>query len=777
MRNEVFWQWFDAFAAPKLGLSKQFPRERTFRKMFEHLDALDRPVLIVETGCIEDPDNWVGNGCSTILFQKYLETAPEGSRVMSFEIDPEKCHQASMLCPTVVVVHGDSVENLFRYARIKDAMTIDLLYLDASHHDWANEAPSQVHHYNELMAAMPALRETSMVAIDDTIQGIEDFASGKVMGKGGLVAQYALEVGADLQFCDYQVGFTNITRPKPEGDQDIAGLIDRARQHIESGNALAADRLYRLVMIATPPPWSGRARVARGEAAANFARNAAKIRKYGVAVDWFRTALECDPRATDYRVEMVRALVGLGAMFPARQEARIATVMDPENPVAWGTLGGVEADLQNAKACATAYDKQINTSLPLAMDQPGIMALSDAYLNRATIALDTEDYDRVRVLCREIIKFGVREGDGHHMLAMLAYRESRHEDAIELFDKAIAAPCRNLPLAQWNKHLPLHSIGRYREGWEQHQWGEKETTVQALYIPHHRFNKPKWDGKIPMEPTDKPIIVHVHTEAGHGDNIAVLRFLPVMVERGYHVRYECDPALIELAGYSMPEIEVVPRAVDYPGALGIKDFDFHIPIGDLPHAFGTEIDTVLWRGPYLHADPMRELHYRRELASLPGRKIGLCWSSGIRRNLSIWMERYGTLKSMKFSDVKPIVQMGGDSYISLQVGEDRADGAAFVHDVLPDAPDWTDTAALIENLDLVITVDTAVAHLAGAMGKPVWIMTQRDGASWHFMCYRPGASWNESSPWYPSARVFRQHDFGVRDWSGVVEDVIKALSG
>jgi ADP-heptose:LPS heptosyltransferase len=97
-----------------------------------------------------------------------------------------------------------------------------------------------------------------------------------------------------------------------------------------------------------------------------------------------------------------------------------------------------------------------------------------------------------------------------------------------------------------------------------------------------------------------------------------------------------------------------------------------------------------------------------------------------------------------------------------------------VLDVLPESPSWDETAALIENLDLVITVDTGVAHLAGAMGKPTWVVMQQDGASWHFMCEREGAAWNEASPWYPSIRIFRQPK--PYDWNGAIAKVVKALA-
>jgi hypothetical protein len=141
------------------------------------------------------------------------------------------------------------------------------------------------------------------------------------------------------------------------------------------------------------------------------------------------------------------------------------------------------------------------------------------------------------------------------------------------------------------------------------------------------------------------------------------------------------------------------------------------------------------------------------------------------------MEKYGRMKSMRFRDLQPMESLfNEETFISLQVGDGRDENCGTILDVLPESPTWDETAALIDNLDLVITVDTGVAHLAGAMGKPCWVMMQRDGSSWHFMCYRPGASWNETSPWYPSIRLFRQHEFNQPGyWKDVVDDVVKAL--
>ena len=765
MKSKEFWDWFET-VAPKLAAYPSMDRSKTFRRMFEHLESFGRPVNIIETGCIEDPDNWAGNGCSTIMFDKFIETHP-GSTARSAEIDADKVARAMGWCPRVTITTADSAQYL-AWAAKHINVPIDLLYLDASHHNWINETPSQVHHYNELMAAMPLLHERSLVVVDDSVTAIDDYPKSRVIGKGGLVAQYALEVGATMEFCRYQVGFTRITGSPPVTEQHIEEIIGRARRAVEEGRPEEADRLYYLILSSTPPPWNGKARVARGEAAGMFGRAAHRLNKFGVAVDWFRTAIEADPMSGELRCDLATSLVSLGAMEPARREASIATEVEPELARTWQTLGGVESDMMNEKACIEAYDRQIEAA-------HGVVELSDALLNRATIALDTKDYDMVRDLCQEIIDLEIRRGDAYHLMAMLEYRLSRHESAIQMFEKALANDCRNKPLCHWNMALPLESIGRLRESGEHKAWNEFERTVPAIMVPQHRFAKPKWKGEGP-EIDGRKTIIHVHTEAGHGDNISMLRYFTDLLGLGYEVHYECDPLLVSLARRSFPDVLVMPRARDYPGVVGLKPFDYHIPIGDLPHAFGTDLNTIPWHGPYLKPDP--ELVKKMGSLLLPrfGKKrIGLCWSSGIRKNISIWMEKYGRMKSMHFEDMVPIVDTG-HFFVSLQVGDGRDDAgvSAYLFDVLPKQPTWDETAALIANLDLVITVDTGVAHLAGAMGKPTWVVMQQDGASWHFMCERPGASWNEASPWYPSIRVFRQTK--QYDWSGAIDKVVKALA-
>jgi tetratricopeptide (TPR) repeat protein len=764
MISAEFWTWYDDEAAPKLK-----GRANTFRKMFEYLDVLDRPVAIVETGCVRKADNWDGDGQSTILFDRYVRA--NGGVVYSVDIDrfaTKMCR--SLVSKQVKCCTGDSVRFLARLAANppNDLPAIDLLYLDSFDLQWSYPLPSAAHHLAELTAILPLIRDDTLVVVDDAPAAYSESPVPhiEVGGKGKLVADHAAIVGADLEFYEYQIGWTHMNRlPENKGThatkQEITKLIERARAHAEAGRDINAEILYRLIIDRTSPPQTGLARIANGEACVFYARLCVARHQYGTAMDWYRRALLADPLAVDYRLDLcMKAYRPLGNIKMGLQEARRATKIEPDNVLVWAALGALETDAANADGAIACYDR----ALELCPDDP------DAMLNRVTVALDVADYATARALCEKVLKTD-RAPDAMHALGMIAYREGRHEDAIELYDKAIAGNCYNIPTAHWNKSLVLHSLGRYVEGWREHEWRRHDKVRVALAVPLLRFTVPMWTGEEPPGTS-----LHVHSEAGMGDNICIARYLKVLVEKGYDVRYEAYEDMVSLMARSFPDVKVCSRAPDYPGSIGIQPFDRHVPIGSLPHIFGTEVDTVPWEGPYIKPDPALVATYRAMLPSVA--RIGLCWSSGIRET-EIWLKEYGLRKSMHFDTLWSALCASPHAlprFVSLQVGPERAQ-QHDIYDVLPANPSWDDTAALIECLDLVITVDTAVAHLAGAMGKPVWVMCQRDAASWHFMCWRPGAPWNERSPWYPSARLFRQHEFNApHRWDDVARDVARALT-
>ena len=213
----MFWSWFDSVAAPSLGL-----REPSFRKIFRYLDDLEanRPLCIVETGCLREAGNWAGDGQSTLLFAEYLKWRPRGGEGYSIDIDPA----ATSACKAAVgerfnVITGDSVLNLAALCREFSLVnkTIDFLYLDSFDVDWDNIAPSANHHLKEMVAIYECLTPTSLVVVDDSpatayLSVLDDghvtlLNQPKISGKGKLVAEFALSVGARPLFSHYQAGW------------------------------------------------------------------------------------------------------------------------------------------------------------------------------------------------------------------------------------------------------------------------------------------------------------------------------------------------------------------------------------------------------------------------------------------------------------------------------------------------------------------------------------------------------------------------------------------
>ncbi len=533
----------------------------------------------------------------------------------------------------------------------------------------------------------------------------------------------------------------------------IEELILGARKSFEIGFGTQAEAFYRVLLKRTTPPKGGKERIAHGEACRFFALKALHKGRTGEAGDWYREAINSDPRATDYRVELVtKVLTLMGLTEAARQEATRAVKIDPEDARAWRTLGGVEYESGNTKEATYAYE----TAFKLAPDIPS------SYLDLCALALDTADYVRVEELCKIIEeKFPEHIPDVQQCRAMVAYRESRFEEAIELYTKAIEGDCHDSEMTKWNRSLPLQAIGRYKEGWADAEARGSQKTSVEFGIALRRFNVPLLD----LDKHRPPARLHLHEEMGFGDTFAMLRYIPLLIGQGYDVRVEVREQILPLVQRSFPGARVMEKAADYPGALGIPAFDYHHSLLSLPYVFGTAVDTIPWSGPYLKPDPDR-VRYWKQL--LRGKKnIGLVWSAGIRKG--IWLTEYGQRKSMSLRQLTNVCNSIDATFISLQVGPERSElkHISGVYDLLPEEPTWDDTAALIQNLDLVITVDTAVSHLSGALGKPTWVMWAESAASWHYMTQ------GTDSPWYPNSRVFRQKK--AHEWSDVIVDISGAL--
>jgi hypothetical protein len=295
--------------------------------------------------------------------------------------------------------------------------------------------------------------------------------------------------------------------------------------------------------------------------------------------------------------------------------------------------------------------------------------------------------------------------------------------------------------------------GDFSRGWAHYEWRWQKKSVISL---KRNFSQPAWCGTDPV--AGKTILIH--SEQGLGDTIQFCRFVPLVAARGAHIIFEVQKVLQTLMTSLGGGAQIVPKGSTLPA------FDLHCPLVSLPLAFGTRLETIPSATGYLSAPTERMTNWQARLQGYRSPRIGLAWSGNPGH------ERDGE-RSVGLHEFLPLLDAlaAEATFVSLQkdVRAEDADLLKARTDILDygDAfEDFSDTAALISQLDLVISVDTSVAHLAGALGKPVWIL----------LTYFPDWRWlldRGDSPWYPSARLFRQN--ASRSWDGVIACVRATL--
>lgn len=754
-----FWQWFDNYVSPRIKDERSF----SFRKMFEYLDKFNNPVIL-ETGCVNAPDDngdlcWSGHGCSTILFDKYVSL--NGGHFYSVDSDYTNVLYASkMVGKNSHIYHNDSITFLKNFIEEDLCQSpLNLIYLDSGTWQWPATLATQIHHFNELMILMPKVSRDTLVVTDDSPCSLDEMENWVIEGRGGIISQYANERDIKLVFSGYQagwIGFPGVISPLPSNKE----LLLKARKLIEDEKWSEAYYFYRKVYMLASARSNDKENEVYSEACTYFARVAAYHKRYGTSYDWYNKALEANPLANNYRLELIiRAMKPLGWLTMARIEALRAVEIDPKDPVAWCTLAEIEQDLGNMSSSLAAYDKFIETS-----DKSTF-----SLLTKATFLVKTEEYGEAETLCDVIISRNESLGDTFACKAMILTNYGDYEGAIDLFKKALGYDHKDHSMIKYFLSLALFSIGRHREGWQNLFAARIDNeSFGPLYGAMRRFAKDKKQLFVMQSP---PARIHIHPDAGEGDNLAMMRYLPLLVSKGYTVRYEARNGAFKLAQDSFPGVEVVPLADDFPGTSGLPEFDYQLPIVDLPFVFQTEIDTIPWTGPYIKADPELVEKYK-----LYKDKIGIVWSTGtVNWSSGNKNQSYAHNKSIKFDLLNPIIDIDPSLFVSLQAGPVRADNNRISEPLPYDQRSltWAETAALVENLSLVIAIDTSVAHLAGAMGKPTWLMMHKYLTSWQFMAEYKDASWNTASPWYPTMRIFRQKERG--DWGSVITTIADEL--
>lgn len=321
----------------------------------------------------------------------------------------------------------------------------------------------------------------------------------------------------------------------------------------------------------------------------------------------------------------------------------------------------------------------------------------------------------------------------------------RHQEALICFEKSIALKPDSAE-AHFNKSALLLLLGRYQEAWPLYEWRWKTGKKKDFA---RNFRQPLWLNDTPLE--GRTILLHA--EQGLGDTIQFARFIPLVEALGAKVIVEAPATLIPLLRTLKGAITLVESGSALP------KFDCHCPLMSLPLAFRITIDTIPVQIPYLFADPRKQAVWRERLGQKNRPRVGLAWS-GFTRHIN---DRH---RSMVLRTLVSLLQLDYEFHsLHKEIrAEDRASLAELpqIHIHTDELHDFSDTAALVAELDMVISVDTSVAHLAGALGKPLWLL----------LAYAVDYRWlteRSDSPWYPTARLFRQERIG--NWYTVIEKV------
>jgi tetratricopeptide (TPR) repeat protein len=580
---------------------------------------------------------------------------------------------------------------------------------------------------------------------------------------------------------------------------DVGAILEQGIARHRSGNLPAAEALYRQVLNSAPEHWDamyllgtlllqcGRfdecvallSRVVASrpdvpDAHNNLGVAYQSLRQWEQAAKAFQAALRANP---DYD----QALFNLGALMEdrglfadAEKCFRRAFKQNPNDRQTHVSLGNVlkaQGKWEAAENCYREVPAHGTGDLNLHINFAYVLArqekLDEAVSVYQEVLDDQPDYYQVHnslsyvyerqgqldaavTSAKRALEIKPDYPEGYNNLGIAQRSLHRFEDACRSFEKALEL-ADDFPLADFNLGITKLLEGKFREGWSGY-----ECRAETLDTPPRTFTQQRWDGK---SVTGKTLLVY--SDQGFGDAIQFARFLHEAQQRsGAKLILECQPELKPLFA-DHPAVDDLILEGD-----SLPNFDVQIPITSLPALFRIELHTIPADVPYLTAQfsPKDELQTLLNEVSSTQLKVGFVWQGNPQQARDI-------VRSCSLETFRPLFEMHRIAPFSLQTGEAAAqiESLRTQHrpmDLGSHMQNFAETAAVISNLDLVITVDTATAHLSGALGVPVWVL----------LCHTPDWRWllnRDDSPWYPSMRLFRQPKWG--DWDSVIAKVASAL--
>jgi len=444
------------------------------------------------------------------------------------------------------------------------------------------------------------------------------------------------------------------------------------------------------------------------------------------AVPCFEQAVVLDAALGEAHLNLADSLCGLGRYEAAIAAGERAVALRPNDPLAHNNLGNALKGKARREEAIVCYRRALAL-------RP---AYAEACNNLANALLDLRRWDDAIACYAQAIALQPDFAEAHSNMGSAWQQKGNFSRAMDCFRTAISHRADLAP-AHSSLGMSLLLLGHYEEGWRENEWRTSQASSTG----------PRWNGaRIPGQ------TLLVRSEQGFGDVLHFMRYVPLVRERSGAARVivQCPPEherlLVETGGWNAEIVAHAPPA-----------FDQQVPLLSLPFTLGVMEPLPMPRA-YLHANPALRREWQERLAPRAARRVGIAWAGNPLHDTD-------DLRSIALEKLAPLFRIEAVSFYSLQIGENIVPRPLI--DLTAAIADFADTAALLAELDLVISVDTAVAHLAGAMGRPVWTL----------LPFVPDWRWGlgrEDTPWYPTMRLFRQPVPG--DWGSVVQRVASELT-
>jgi Flp pilus assembly protein TadD len=513
---------------------------------------------------------------------------------------------------------------------------------------------------------------------------------------------------------------------------DVAQMLELGKQHQRAGNLAEAEWLYQQVLLAEPH---------HPDALRQLATLCLASGRFVEAASALGRVLQLEPPTAAVHNDLGIALAQQGLADDAFAHFQRAIELQPSYALAHQNLGLLllrrgQHDLAEASARRAA---ELQPDLPQAHN-----GLGEVLRDRGELAEAIDCYRRALELRPDF-------AEACNNLGIVLAQSGRAEEAIDSFRRAIQLRPQYAK-AHHNLGITLLRYGDFEQGWQEYEW-----RLLCAPEPPARLDQPRWGG----EPLQGRTIL-LHAEQGLGDTIQFIRYALLVQQRGGRVLVVCSGGLTRLLA-GCPGVDGLLNA-----GPPLPLFDVHAPLLSLPGIFGTNLASIPAVVPYLSAEPDLVQKWAAEVRARPGLKVGIAWQGNPKNPDSRW-------RSVPLALFAPLAQVPGVQLFSLQKGP-GSEQLSAVADSWPitdlasrldeESGPFLDTAAVMTHLDLVITVDTATAHLAGALGVRTWVALAFV-ADWRWLQER------EDSPWYPTVRLFRQRQPG--NWAEVFERMAAAF--